>query len=74
MEILLFILIGLLVASIIVQFLLRYKPLPQTDLNSRIDQFAASLHRIETNLKDDFRINRDESTRLAKENRDELHT
>lgn len=73
MEILLLILIGLVAISIVMQFVLRTKPQEQTDISSKIDQFSSSLQRIEGNLKEDFRINRDESNKLAKENRDELN-
>lgn len=42
-------------------------------IDSKLDLFSNSLNRIESNLKEDFRVNRDESNNLAKENRNELN-
>ncbi len=42
-------------------------------IDSKLDIFSNSLNRIESNLKEDFRVNRDESNNLAKENRNELN-
>lgn len=46
--------------------------LPQ--LLAKLQELQAGLTKIEGNLKDDFRTNRDEGTRAAKMNREELHT
>jgi len=46
---------------------------PQTsDLPAKITELQSSLSRIEASLKEDFRINREESARLAKEQREQL--
>jgi len=47
-------------------------PLPQ--LNNKVDELQTSLAKIEANLKEDFRINRQENANTAKENRIELNT
>jgi len=73
MEILIYFLLALVLVSIVLQFILRTKAADQTELTSRIDNFSSSLQRIEGNLKEDFRINRDESAKLSKENREELN-
>ncbi|HSV87802.1 MAG TPA: DNA recombination protein RmuC [Bacteroidales bacterium] len=44
----------------------------QKDFGSRIDELSQTLLRIESGLKEDFRINRQENAVLAKENRMEL--
>ncbi len=43
------------------------------ELNSGVKQLRDSLLRIEGNLREDFRINREENARIAKENRTELN-
>ena len=52
-----YILIALVIISIIMQFVLRGKQAQQTDITPKIDQFAASLQRLEENIKGDFRTN-----------------
>jgi len=69
-----YILLALVIISIIMQFVFRGKQTQQSDITPKIDQFAASLQRLEENIKLDFRTNRDESNKLAKENREELNT
>jgi DNA recombination protein RmuC len=73
MEPLIYIIIFLAIVIIALQFYLRPRQKNETDILSKLDVFSNSLTRIENNLKDDFRINRDESNKLAKENRDELN-
>ncbi len=42
-------------------------------LQTKVGELQSSLYKIETNLKDDFRINREENSANAKTNRDELN-
>lgn len=44
----------------------------QADVTGRLELFSAALTRMENNLKEDFRINRQENATLAKDNRSEL--
>ncbi|MBK8874552.1 MAG: hypothetical protein IPN13_11745 [Bacteroidetes bacterium] len=69
----LIIIIVLLIIVIILIFVFRSKEnsdLPQ--LLNKVNELQAGLIKIEANLKDDFRINREESTSTAKTNREEL--
>ncbi len=43
------------------------------ELNAGMNQLRDALQRIEGNLREDFRINREENARIAKENRTELN-
>jgi DNA recombination protein RmuC len=43
-----------------------------SDLQSKIQELEKGLQKIEVALKDDFRVNRDESAKMARENRAEL--
>ena len=43
-------------------------------LQNKVVELQTSLTKIETNLKEDFRINREENTTIAKDNRTELNT
>lgn len=63
----------LLVAVIILQFVFKPKAV-ETDnsLGQKMDLLEKSLQKIETNIKDDFRINREENAKIARDNRDEL--
>jgi len=72
MEIILCSLCFLIIISIILQIVLRQKPQGQPDISPKIDQFSLSLERIEKNLKEDFRTNREENAKLTKDNREEL--
>jgi DNA recombination protein RmuC len=72
--ILLSIILVLLALVIVLLFVFRNKE--QTDvpkLLNKVNELQSGLSKIETNLKDDFRINREESTHTAKTNRDELN-
>jgi len=42
------------------------------DLQAKISELEKGLQKIETALREDFRLNRDESARVARENRTEL--
>ncbi len=71
MEILLVIIIALLIITIILLFLFRQKPQQSNDL--KVDQLSTALTRLESNIKDDFRTNREENANTAKDNRAELN-
>ena len=71
---LLIIIIALLVLAIVLIFVFRSKSnneIPQ--LQNKVGELQNSLAKIETNLKEDFRINREENTANAKTNREELN-
>jgi DNA recombination protein RmuC len=70
----LYLLIGLNVLLLVLLGLLwRSVSRPQsTDISSKISEMQASISRIEANLKEDFRINREETARQSKEQRDQL--
>lgn len=71
---LLIIILALLVIAIVLIFVFRSKSndeIPQ--LQNKVAELQTSLSKIETNLKDDFRINREENTANAKTNREELN-
>ena len=71
---LLIIIIALLVVAIMLIFVFRSKSndeIPQ--LQNKVGELQSSLAKIETNLKEDFRINREENTANAKTNREELN-
>lgn len=72
-ESLLYILILLVVVTIVLLFVFRSKKETFPEVTGKIDQFSAALMRIESNLKEDFRINREESAKLSRDNRDELN-
>lgn len=64
----------LLAVAIALLFIFRNKgnnEIPQLML--KVNELQSGLIKIETNLKDDFRINREESTNTAKSNREELN-
>jgi DNA recombination protein RmuC len=69
---LLIVLIVLLVLNIILGFIFRSKQETDPGLKTGIDNLNGSLGRIEANLKEDFRLNREENTALNRENRTEL--
>jgi len=71
---LLIIVIALLIVAIVLIFLFRSKSnneIPQ--LQNKVGELQSSLAKIETNLKEDFKINREESSNTAKTNREELN-
>jgi len=64
----------LLIVVIILLFVFKNKGEDQTpQLLARIQELQSGLNKIESNLKEDFRINRNESAQIAKENREELN-
>jgi DNA recombination protein RmuC len=69
---LLFVLIVLLVLNIILGFIFRRKQETDPGLKTGIDSLNGNLGRIEANLKEDFRLNREENATLNRENRTEL--
>jgi DNA recombination protein RmuC len=72
-EILLIVAIVLLIALIILQFVFKPKAIEaDNSLGQKMDLLEKSLQKIETNIKDDFRINREENAKIARDNRDEL--
>ena len=71
---LLFVICILLVLVILLLFIFRPKgssDLPQ--LINKLIELQSSLTKIETGLKDDFRVNREENATIAKDNRTELN-
>jgi DNA recombination protein RmuC len=73
--ILLIVICVLLVIAIILIIVFRGKAgngLPL--LQNKVTELQSSLTKIESNLKEDFRINREENTTIAKDNRTELNT
>lgn len=71
---LLIIIIALLVVAIALIFVFRSKSNNEIpELQNKVGELQSSLAKIETNLKDDFRINREENTANAKTNREELN-
>jgi DNA recombination protein RmuC len=74
MQTLLIILIALAILNIILGVVFKAKPNSQNqELILKIDSLDKSLQKIESNLKEDFKINREENANLAKDNRAELN-
>lgn len=75
METVLLIIIGaLLLFTIILIIVFRNRSASeQPVLQNKVAELQANLIKIETNLKEDFRINREENTGIAKDNRTELN-
>ena len=71
MELLTIILLVIILVAVVF-LLMKKSPAGQTGFENKIAELERSLTRIEQSLKEDFRINREESSRLAKENRGEL--
>ena len=74
METLIILLIALTLINAIMIYVLRAKP--NQDANELIEKVKfldLSLQKIEGNLKEDFKINREENANLAKDNRTELN-
>jgi DNA recombination protein RmuC len=74
MEISIYIVIFLAVVIIVLQYYFRPTKNNDTDLVSKLDIFSNSLTRIETNLKDDFRTNREELNKAIADFRTEIMT
>ena len=68
------IIIGGLLIIIVMQILLRPKQLNNNkeDLEKLLNEIQHSFDRIEKNFREDFRLNREESRLVAKDNREEL--
>ncbi len=65
---------GLIVINLLVTiFLLFQRNKKNPELSNRIDSLDKSLLKIEAGLREDFRINREENSNIAKENRAELN-
>ncbi|MDO8998376.1 MAG: DNA recombination protein RmuC [Bacteroidota bacterium] len=74
MEILLYIIIALLVVVVILQFVMKPKSAgDNSELNQKLDTLDKGLSKIESNLKEDFKTNREENAKIARENREELN-
>ncbi|MBK7558955.1 MAG: hypothetical protein IPI54_12120 [Chitinophagaceae bacterium] len=68
-------LITILGVAIAIILIIVFRPRSNNDLmvlQNRISELQNSLLKIESNLKDDFRINREENAGIAKDNRQEL--
>jgi len=66
--------IGLIVLNLIINVLLLFlRSKKSPELSNRIDELDRSLTKIEATLREDFRINREENSNVAKENRTELN-
>ena len=66
--------IGLIVLNLIITILLLFlRSKKSPELSNRIDELDRSLAKIEATLREDFRINREENSTIAKENRTELN-
>jgi DNA recombination protein RmuC len=74
MEPLIYVVIALTILIIVLQFYFRPSKNNDTDLVSKLDVFSNSLTRIETNLKDDFRTNREELNKAIADFRSEIMT
>jgi DNA recombination protein RmuC len=74
METTLYILLILGIINLILLFIFKAKPNSQNqELILKIDSLDKSLQKIESNLKEDFKINREENSNIAKDNRLELN-
>lgn len=74
MEALIIVLIVLAIINIIMVFVFRAKPDSNVnDLGPKIDVIEKNLQKIESNLKEDFKTNREENSNIAKDNRSELN-
>lgn len=66
--------LALLVLALVLIFVFRSKSNDEIPLlKNKVGELQNSLSKIESNLKDDFRINREENTANAKTNREELN-
>jgi DNA recombination protein RmuC len=74
MEILLIAILFLVILCIVLLFL--FRPTANTESQNiipRLDALQANLTKMENNLKEDFKINREENASIAKDNRSELN-
>ena len=63
----------ILINSIVVVLLFVQKSKKETPLTDRLNNLEKSLMKIESGFREDFRINREENSSIAKENRTELN-
>src|SRR5690242_13393614 len=73
MDILLIVLCVLVVTAIVL--IIMFRPRPNNNLfalSYKLDELFAKLDKITDNLKEDFRTNREEITRVSRDNREEL--
>jgi len=66
----------IVLVAICILLIVIFRPNSQLDgqgILSRLDVLQANLTKIENNLKEDFRINREENAAIAKDNRGELN-
>ncbi len=66
------VLIGLINIGLLIIVLVKGKS--GSDLANKLDLVGANMARIEANLKEDFRVNREENSTLARDNRAEMST
>ena len=74
METTLLIIIGVLVLMNIILMLLSMRSNVHHDDSTRLDSVSQGILRIEQNLKEDFKLNREENNMLNRDNRQELST
>ena len=72
MELSYYVLLGLIVLIVILQFVFKPRGIQSSDITDKIDIISASVTRLENNLKSEFKNNREETAKIAKENREEL--
>lgn len=72
MEILIVILLAVLLGLVVLLLLRKNTLVLPPQLEQTLNGISAALQKLETGLKDDFRINREESSRIARENREDL--
>lgn len=72
MDIITLAIIILLAANLLLTIILRPKKNQSPDLPVKLEALSSNLFRLEGNLKDDFRVNREESAGSARENRTEM--
>lgn len=72
MNILIIVLIILVAANLLVTILLRQNKSGMAELPYKVDTLNTNLSRLEGNLRDDFRTNREESAASARDNRSEM--
>ena len=73
MEPMTILLIALVALSLVLQFVFRPKRSTDDSSKAALLQLQESVRRIESGLKEDFRISREEAAKTGRENRDELN-
>lgn len=72
--IILFLLIVFVLIVIVLIILFRPNPTNHILLQSKLNEIQSEIDSFERNFRDEFRLNREETLRISKENRDELKT